>query len=169
MSAAYIWLYAFCALLLNVVEDLSASFFLSLAKGEQRLCLWLVRLLLLSHHSSPRILSERLIQISQASGFLPACWICFQATLLSTSSPAQCKPRDEESCSNVFNIPDSHNLLPQDLWAYNSHKKERHLFKCFPDIFGSLSQKKKKNVHHFYQAYMRVNFLVVSMVSALKG
>lgn len=41
-----------------------------------------------------------------------------------------------------------------------------NVFLTFLEVF---LKKKKKNVHHFYQAYMRVNFLVVSMVSALKG
>lgn len=65
----YIWLYTFCALLLNIVEDLSVSFFLFVARREQGLCSWHIRLLLLSHNSSPRILSERVMGISQASLF----------------------------------------------------------------------------------------------------
>lgn len=75
--------------------------------------------------------------ISQASlsYWLPLAYDAFQYALLSTSSLVQYSPRDEGGHSNVFNIPDSHNLLPQDLWRCNSHKKGRHLLKCFPVSF----------------------------------
>lgn len=35
----------------------------------------------------------------------------------------------------VFNIRDFRNLLRQDIWRCNSHKKARHLLKCFPVSF----------------------------------
>lgn len=56
---------------------------------------------------------QRVMDISQAS--LSYCLPPGYDALLSTSSLVQYNARDEEGHSNVFNIPDSHNLLCQNI------------------------------------------------------